>query len=582
MVFSDIVMLISGIAMFLFGMSLMGDGLKKVAGSRLELTLYRLTNTPLKGILLGTGVTAVIQSSSATSIMVVGFVNSGMMQLSQAIGIILGAILGTSVTGWIIALSNLGANTGFLSIFSINTITCVMAVIGIVLRMMSKSRSRAQVGDILLGFAVLMLGMNSMSGAVEPLRESPFFLNALTAFTNPVLGILVGALFTSVLQSASAAVGILQTLTMTGVVDFETAFPLIMGIAIGAAVPVILSSLGAGVAARRTSLIYLIINVLGVVICGGGFYLVNSFVHFPFVHEILTMVSVALVNTLFRLATVIILSPFTSLLEKLTCRIIRSDKPERVTLRLEERFLRFPSLAISNCREFIDAMAKDCLEGVNSAAGLLDKFDETGFDRVTDLEDQSDHYEDAIGTYLVKLNRQELDTRQNAEVSKFLHTLTDFERISDHAQSLAIVAKEIHEKKIVYSDEAQKELVVVRGAVLEVLQTAIDAFLNDDLELAKHVEPLEQVIDALCNDMKSHHVDRIQRGLCSLKQGFTFNDILNDYERIAAHCSNVALAMLELEEDEFNTHEYYRTGNGDGKRSVYEEDYRRFSEKYAI
>ena len=559
MTVADIVSLLGGIALFLFGMSLMGEGLKKVAGSRLELVLYRLSSTPLKGVLLGTGVTAVIQSSSATSVMVVGFVNSGMMKVRQAIGVIMGAILGTSVTGWILCLSSLEGGSGVVQLFSTEVITGVVAVIGIILRMFNHKASNRHVGEILLGFAVLMYGMSSMSGAVSPLRESEAFIRILTSFSNPLLGILVGLVFTSVLQSASAAVGILQALAVTGAITFEIAFPIVMGIAIGAAVPVLLSALGANLHGRRTAFVYLLIDVLGAAIWSLVFYAANAVVHFPFLSAVMTSVSIALMNTLFRLATVIVLLPCIGLMEKLVEYLFpdTGDGGEEQDMdRLEERFLQHPALSIEQSRLVTNSMAEKAAGNLMLAMSLRSKFSEKDFRQVNETESVIDRYEDKLGTYLMKITSKSLSEAQSEEVSKFLHTISDFERISDHAVNISEAAHEIHDKDLVFSPEARRELEVMESAVREVLSLAISAFVDNDVQRAAKVEPLEEIIDGLCDEMKSHHVDRLQSGACTLGQGFVFNDLLTNYERVADHCSNIAVAIIELESDSFDTHEY--------------------------
>ena len=559
MTIADIVSLLGGIALFLFGMSLMGEGLKKVAGSRLELVLYKLSSTPLKGVLLGTGVTAVIQSSSATSVMVVGFVNSGMMKVRQAIGVIMGAILGTSVTGWILCLSSLEGGSGVVQLFSTEVITGVVAVIGIILRMFNTKASNRHVGEILLGFAVLMYGMSAMSGAVSPLRESESFIRILTSFSNPLLGILVGLAFTSVLQSASAAVGILQALAVTGAITFDIAFPIIMGIAIGAAVPVLLSALGANLHGKRTAFVYLLIDVLGAAIWSLVFYGVNAVVHFSFLSTVMTSVSIALLNTLFRLATVVVLLPCISLMEKLVDYLFpdtgESDEGQDMD-RLEERFLQHPALSIEQSRLVTNSMAEKAAGNLLLAMSLRTDFSEKDFRQVNETESIIDRYEDKLGTYLMKITGKSLSEAQSEEVSKFLHTISDFERISDHAVNISEAAHEIHDKELAFSPEARHELEVMESAVREVLSLAISAFVDNDVQRAAKVEPLEEIIDGLCDEMKSHHVDRLQSGACTLGQGFVFNDLLTNYERVADHCSNIAVAIIELESDSFDTHEY--------------------------
>ena len=557
---SDVISLLGGIALFLFGMSLMGEGLKKVAGSKLELVLYRLSSTPLKGVLLGTGVTAVIQSSSATSVMVVGFVNSGMMKVRQAIGVIMGAILGTSITGWILCLNSLSGGSGWVDLLSTATLTGLFAIVGILLRMVKGKPTRKHLGNILLGFAVLMYGMTAMSGAVAPLKESQAFIDILTKFSNPLLGILVGLVFTSVLQSASAAVGILQVLSGTGAITFEIALPITMGIAIGAAVPVLLSALGANISGKRTAFVYLLIDVLGAAIWALVFYTANAVFHFTFMTVTMTTVTVALMNTLFRLATIIVLTPAIPLLEKLVVWLIPDKGGELMAQhdmdRLEERFLQHPALAIEQSRLVTDSMAEKARGNLLHAMGLRGAYSDKGYEQVDETEQLIDRYEDKLGTYLMKLTARSLSPDQTEEVAKYLHTISDFERISDHACNVADVCQEIDEKKVEFSPSALHELEVLEGAVTEILTISVNAFIEGNLQLAARVEPLEEIIDGLCDEMKSHHVDRLQQGVCTLNQGFVFNDLLTNYERVADHCSNIAVAVIEVESDSFDTHEY--------------------------
>lgn len=575
---ADVISLLGGIALFLFGMSLMGEGLKKVAGSRLELVLYKLSSTPLKGVLLGTGVTAVIQSSSATSVMVVGFVNSGMMKVKQAIGVIMGAILGTSVTGWILCLSSLEGGSGVVQLLSTEVLTGIVAVVGIILRMFTGKTSNRYVGEILLGFAVLMYGMSAMSGAVSPLRESEAFIRILTSFSNPLLGILVGLAFTSVLQSASAAVGILQALAITGAVTFEVALPIVMGIAIGAAVPVLLSALGANLNGKRTAFIYLLIDVLGVLIWALLFYGANAIIHFTFLDTVMSSVSIALMNTLFRLATVIVLLPCIGLMEHMVELLFPDDgsaAEEQEMDRLEERFLQHPALSIEQSRLVTNSMAERAEGNLLMAVGLRNRWSDKDFRMVGETESVIDRYEDKLGTYLMKITSKSLSQSQSEEVSKYLHTISDFERISDHALNISEAAKEIHDKDLQFSPEACHELDVIESAVREILSVAVGAFVENDPQRAARVEPLEEIIDGLCDEMKSHHVDRLQSGSCTLNQGFVFNDLLTNYERVADHCSNIAVAIIELESDSFDTHEYLNS-----VRAMKSSSFARYYEEY--
>ena len=564
----DVISLLGGVALFLFGMSLMGDSLKKVAGNKLELILYTLTSNPFKGFLLGTGVTAIIQSSSATSVMVVGFVNSGMMKVKQAIGIILGAILGTSITGWVLALSSLSGGAGWVQFLSTSTLTGLVAVVGIVLYMFSNSVSKQHVGGILMGFAILMFGMSAMSSAVSPLRESEAFIHALTTFSNPLLGILVGALITAVLQSASAAVGILQALAVTGALTFANSFPIILGIAIGAAAPVLLSSIGATVDGKRTAWIYLVVELIGAAIVGVVFYLLNAFIGFSFMDWKMTMVLIALVNTIYRAVKVLVLLPFVGQLEKLVDVLIK-DKPNEQEAasredfeRLEERFLQYPALAIEQVRLTVTSMACRAQTNIAEAIKLFDEYTEAGFKRVVDEEEIIDTYEDKLTTYISRLNSNELDPTQAGAVQKYLHSLTDFERMSDHALNLAECARELHEKGLEFSAPAKKEIRVLRSAVTEVLDISIGGFIDNDIELA-------------------YHVERAQKGLCGVTQGFIYNDVLTNYERISDHCSNIAVAMIEIQSGEFEAHSYVEGVLAMHSHS-FDKYFNEYSEKYNL
>jgi len=581
---SNVISLFGGVALFLFGMSLMGEGLKKVAGSKLELVLYKLSSTPLRGILLGAGVTAIIQSSSATSVMVVGFVNSGMMKVRQAMAVIMGAIVGTSITGWIICLSYVEGSGGLVSLLSTSSISAIVAVIGIVLRMFSKKQSHRHVGDILLGFAVLMFGMQAMSGAVAPLKESPAFIRFMTAFSNPLLGFLVGAAFTAVLQSASAAVGILQALSVTGAIGFVEAFPIILGISVGAAVPVLLSALGARTNGRRTAWSYLVIQAIGALVCGAAFYIADGFMDFAIKEMVMSPVSIAAVNTVFRVICAVVLLPFIASIEKLLNRMIKESSQEREANadfdRLDERFLKHPALAVEQSRMTINAMARKARENITDAIMLLYNYSEEMAKKVEQDEDLVDRYEDKIGTYLMKLNGSELSPEENERVSEFLHTLSDFERISDHAMNIRQVAQEKHDKKISFSESGDHEVTVLTGALNEILDLSFSAFMEDNLKKAYKVEPLEEHIDVLCDELKLRHVERLQAGTCSLQVGFVFNDLLTNFERVADHCSNIAVAMIELNKDEFKTHDYVinlkelRTHNFDTLYNQYAEKYK--------
>ena len=442
--FTIVLTLLSGVALFLFGMSLMGDGLKKVAGNKLEVILYKLTSNPLKGILLGAGVTAVIQSSSATTVMVVGFVNSGMMKVAQAIGIIMGANIGTSITGWILCMSYIDGSSGIAQLLSTATISAVVAIVGIIMNMFLKKKIYKDVGEIMLGFAILMVGMQTMSGAVAPLKQNEHFVNALTMFSNPVMGILVGIAFTAVLQSASASVGILQALSMTGSVSFAAAFPITLGIGVGAACPVLLSAIGTNQNGKRTALVYLINDLLGMVIWGSVFYIVNAFVHFPFMSMTMSPVKIAFLNTVYRMLTVLVLAPFIKWIEMLVFRLVKDseeDLEEQADFDLlEERFLQYPPLAIEQSQLAMNGMAKKARKNILRAISLMDSFSEEKYNKVQEKEALIDKYEDKLGTFLMQLTGKELSDDQTREVSKFLHTISDFERLGDHAVNLSMVS----------------------------------------------------------------------------------------------------------------------------------------------
>lgn len=581
---SNVISLLGGVALFLFGMTLMGEGLKKVAGSRLELILYRLSSTPLRGLLLGAGVTGVIQSSAATSVMVVGFVNSGMMKFRQAISVILGALIGTSVTGWIICLSSIEGAGGWASLFSTATISAVVAVAGIVLRMFSKNVTRRHVGDIFLGFSVLMFGMQLMSGSVAPLRESETFISVLTTFQNPALGILVGAVFTAVLQSASAAVGILQALSATGAVTFAAAYPIVLGIAVGAAVPVLLSALGARVNGRRTAVSYLFAELTGAVFCALVFYGLDFFFDFGIKYAVMDTVSIALLNTVFRTVTAFALLPLIDKMADIICRLVKESEGERLANRefdrLDERFLEHPAVAVEQSRLTVNSMAETARLNLIDSMRLLDDYTPALFDKVQATEDLVDQFEDKLGTYLVKLTALELTVEQSERVSKYLHALSDFERISDHAVNISENAQEKNDKRVRFSADAEHELHVLNSAIEEILAMSIKSFIDDDIATAYRVEPLEERIDVLCDEMKLRHVDRLQRGECSLEHGFLFNDLLTNFERVADHCSNIAIALIELHAHEYDTHTYVinlkelHSHNFDALYAEYSERYR--------
>jgi len=563
----------------------MGDGLKRVAGNKLELILYRLSSTPLKGILLGTGVTGVIQSSSAVSVMVVGFVKSDMMKLGQAIAVIMGSIIGTSVTGWLIALSSIEGSSGVLALLNTETLSAIIAIIGILLRMTSKKREGKHVGDIMLGFSVLMFGMKAMSGSVSGLKEEPAFIDLMTSFSNPILGILAGAVMTAILQSASASVGIVQALASTGTISFAVAFPILLGIAFGASVPVLMSGIGSSTDGKRAALSYPVITLSGAVIVGAVFYLVNAFVHFEYMNVIQDAFSLAIWNSLLRIVMILLMAPFIKQIEKMVIRFVKEDaltkSQNKDFERLEARFLNYPSLAVEQTRMVINSMSQTTKQNLFEAMALVPEFDQKGYDSVVRLESLVDKYEDKLGAYLMKITAHELSPEQNAAVSLYLHSITDLERISDHALNIAERAMEKKEKGIRFTEDAWVELTTLSNAVSEIMSTAIKAMTNNSRDLALRVEPLEQRIDELTDILKMHHIDRLKNGECDVQRGYVFNDILTDFERISDHCSNIAMAIIELSGETLESHEYTDSIMHLHKNN-FDEYYQEFKEKYQV
>ena len=580
-----ILSLLSGVAMFLFGMLLMGDGLKMVAGNKLEKFLYKMTNTPIKGLALGAGVTCVIQSSSATTVMVIGFVNSMMMKLRQAISIIMGANIGTSITGWILCLSYIQGSGGWATILSTATISAIMAVVGIVLRMFGKRSVYRNAGNIMLGFSILMMGMQTMSGAVEPLRENEFFVSMLTMFSNPLMGILVGIVFTAILQSASAAVGVLQALSVTGILTFASAFPIVLGIGVGAACPVLISAIGANKNGKRTALIYLLNDLFGMIFWGIVFYAVNGVLHFSFMDQVMTPVLVALTNTVFRVATVCVLFPFIPRLEKLVCMLVKDtqeEMEEEADLELlEDRLVSYPALAMGQCQRVISGMSERVQKNVNRAMDLLNDFQQECFEKVQRTEDLTDKYETKLGAYLMRLTKKEMTTAQSRQMSLYLSTISDFERIGDHAAFIAYMSNEMQESRMSFSKEALDELNVVMEAVREIMNITARAFREGNQDDANKVAPLGVVITNLCDELKHNHVIRLGSGDCGLEQGTIFNDILNSFTRIAAHCASITSAMQKASEGDEDIHIHdSRVYAGEGM--IYYSYYTNYSEKYDL
>lgn len=557
--------MIGGLALFLYGMEVLGDGLKKASGGKLEHILEKLTSNKLMAVLLGAGVTAVIQSSSATTVMVVGFVNSGIMKLSQAVGVILGANVGTTVTAWILSLTDVNGSGFFLQLLKPTSFSPILAIIGVCLISMGKKERQKNIGTILIGFAVLMFGMDTMSTAVEPLAEQPEFSHILLMFSNPVLGMLVGLILTAVIQSSSASIGILQALCATGVVSYATAIPIIMGQNVGTCVTALISSAGASKNAKRAALIHLYYNIIKTVAFMAVFYALNAFIHFAFLEEAASALGVAVIHTAFNVAAVIIIFPVSWILEKLAYLTIpeteeerekEAEKSRKEIQLLDTRFLSTPGFALEQCKNVAVDMADYSREALFLAIQMLDKFDKASADRVVELENIVDHYEDEIGVYLVKLSSRHLTEKDSQHLSVLLHSIGDFERISDHAINIMEAAKEMHAKELDFSRKAREELDIYTGAIKDIINTSVLVFQEEDLKLAAMIEPMEEVIDYLSVEVKKRHMKRLRKGKCTIEMGFILSDIVTNYERVSDHCSNIALSLLQLNEENFEAHEY--------------------------
>ena len=580
--------LIGGLALFLFGMSTMGDGLVQLSGGRLEKILEKLTKKKSMAVLLGLLVTAVIQSSSATTVMVVGFVNSGIMNLTQAVGIIMGANIGTTVTSWLLSLTGIEGSNLFLKLLKPSSFSPVLAAVGVVLTMTAgENDKKKNIGSILVGFAVLMFGMETMSGSVAPLAENPRFTGILTAFSNPILGLLAGMVLTAVIQSSSASVGILQALCVTGVIRYGTAIPIIMGQNIGTCVTALLSGMGASKNAKRASLIHLYFNLIGTLLFLVVFYGLNSFLHFSFLENTAGAADIAVIHSLFNIGCTMVLYPFSGLLVKLAELSIPDGEEKSVSSRpaalqaLDERFLDRPGFAMNLCKEAVDHMADLARNSFQLAMGLLERYSDTDLNRVIAMEQEADSYEDVLGTYLVKLSGRDLSKADSRTLSILLHCINDFERISDHAINVAESARELGQKGLTLSPDSRKELAVYGQAVADILDLTVSVFAADDTERAKGVEPLEEVIDDLSNEMRSRHIERLRRGTCSLEAGLILEDILTGYERVSDHCSNVAVCMIEIHADEYETHEYLNLTTK-GSSPWFQKEYAKRKQEYLL
>ena len=559
--FFNVLTMVGGLAMFLYGMDAMGDGLSKLSGGKLESVLEKLTSNRLMAVLLGAGVTAVIQSSSATTVMVVGFVNSGIMKLSQAVGIIMGANVGTTMTSWLLSLVEVEGTSFIMKMLKPTSFSPILALIGIILIMTAKEENKKKdIGNILVGFAILMFGMDTMSGAVKPLAQVEEFTSILTMFSNPVLGVVAGAVLTAVIQSSSASVGILQALCATGAMSFGSALPIIMGQNIGTCITAVMSAFGATKNAKRASMIHLYFNLIGTVVFLIVFYVANGIFNFTFMQDAASATGIAVVHSIFNIACTICWFPFANVLVKLAELTIRDKADEKETKEefaiLDERFLEQPAFAVELCRKVAIQMAEVAKESIYLALDNIGNYKEEDAIRVREMEAEVDRYEDALGSYLVKLNNKDILQRDSRSISVILHCINDFERISDHAVNIIESAKEMNDKGLQFSENAVKEFEVFKSAVHKIVHMAVNAYIHNDLENAKMVEPLEQVINGINAEMKQRHIRRLRKGKCTIELGWVLQDLLTNIERVSDHCSNIAICMIEVKENEFDTHNY--------------------------
>lgn len=585
----DFLTMVGGLALFLYGMRVLGDGLKKASGGKMEHILEKLTSNKLMAVLLGAGVTAVIQSSSATTVMVVGFVNSGIMKLAQATGVILGANVGTTVTAWILSLTEVDGTSFLLRFLKPTSFSPILAIVGVILISTGKKNRQKDIGTIMVGFAVLMTGMNTMSSAVTPLASEPGFIRFLLAFSNPVLGMLVGIALTAFIQSSSASIGILQALSVTGAVSYSTAIPIILGANVGSCATALISSVGAGRNGRRAALIHLYFDIIKTVTFMVVFYAVDAVMEFAFMGRPASALGIAVIHTTFNVASVVLIFPFSSVLEKLvTFTIPISEEEEKARecdkkeiQLLDARFLSTPSFALEVCKNVAAEMVDISREALFLAIQMLDKYDEDSANKVIELENIVDHYDDEIGSYLVKLSSRHLTERDSQQLSVLLHSIGDFERISDHAINIMESAKEMNEKRLSFSRKAQEELSVYTGAIRDIVNTAVKVFREEDLKLAEMIEPMEEVIDFLSIEVKKRHMKRLRKGKCTIEMGFVLSDITTNYERVSDHCSNIALSLLQMNEENFETHEYQENIVG-RNGSVFAAEVKQLKERYQL
>lgn len=573
--------MLGGLAFFLFGMNFMGDNLEKLSGSKLERVLEKLSNNPIKGLLLGAGVTSIIQSSSATTVMVVGFVNSGIMRLNQAIGIIMGANIGTTFTAWILSLTGIEGDSFFIQMLKPVNFSPLIAVLGMIMIMACKDGKKRDIGNILVGFGILMYGMEMVSSSVKPLAEIPEFTKILTMFENPLLGLLAGVLLTAILQSSSASVGILQALCTTGGITYASAIPIIMGQNIGTCVTALISCIGANKNAKRAAFVHLYFNVIGSVVLFTLFYGLNAFVHFSFINQPIHQVDIAFIHTTLNVLTTMMLLPLSKQLGKLACITIRDKNTEEETPFIDERFLNTPAFAVEQCRTMTNKMAELSKDNLFKAMSMLVKYDSKADEEIVEAENKIDLYEDVLGTYLVKLSSKNLSTSDSSDTSKILHSIGDIERIGDHAINILDVAREMHEKNVSFSEKAQEEIKIMSRAVTTIIEKTIYALEHSDVSVAKQIEPLEEVIDNLKSELKARHIRRLRDGRCTIELGFILSDLITNYERISDHCSNIAVCIIELDKKSFETHEYLNEIKT-GEDYEFTKMYKQYQAEYAL
>ncbi len=583
----NVIALLGGLALFLYGMDLMGKGLASASGGKLESILEKMTNHPLKGVILGAVVTAVIQSSSATTVMVVGFVNSGIMQLSQAVGIIMGANIGTTMTSWLLSLSGIEGGNLLMTMLKPSSFSPILAFIGIILVMFTKKDRKQAVGSILLGFAILMTGMGTMSDAVKPLANVPEFTSLMTRFSNPILGMLAGLVLTAIIQSSSASVGILQALCATDGIAYATALPIIMGQNIGTCVTAMISSIGATKNAKRAAWIHLLFNVIGTILFMIIFYILNAFLDFAFMDTIADEKGIAVIHSVFNILATVTLLPFSRLLVKLATLMVREDmveaeapENEKTLMLLEERFLDTPALGMSQSKTAAVQMMELAEESLCKATALFQNYKQEQAEEVRSLEDLVDRYEDELGTYLVKLSSRRLSAEDSHTLNLLLHVIGDIERISDYAVQVQASAKELYDKKLSFSDKAKEELSVLERAVLDIVKMTTESFAGDDRSQAGMVEPLEEVIDYLQDEVKSRHIKRLREGKCTIEMGFILSDVITAYERMADHCSNIAVSMIQIHKDAFGVHEFL--GETKETDQEYQKHYEEMRKSYVL